>query len=878
MFMLLNRYKKYNASTFKTNQLLYEGFLILLLIGFKQLVAQTNLVSNGSFETYTACPTGGAQWNRCTNWNNVNSNLGIGLWGTPDYYTTCGTGNTSPPSVFSGTCNPRTGSSMMGLALFNTGIANAREYLACPLSCSMFPGNTYTVSFWLSNGTSGSPYSISNIGVCFSSGPLSQSGLGVISATPQCELTSTVFSTSWVQYTFTVSPTTVWNYLTFGSFKTDAQNNVTMARSSLGQPSGFYAYYFVDDIVVLTSSIANTVSLVSSASQPTSCFALGSATAIPSNTNVLVSYYWSPGGQTSGTVNNLASGVHTVTGSYQNSCGIGLAINTVSIQNPFTPIFSLTASAHTLCTNSTLTISANVLGGSPGPYSYAWFGTPGSSQFIVSNWVWGQHTFSATATGLNGCPVEATISILFLGSPGVLSLPIQTVCAGSAITLSASSIYAQNYIWSNSFTVPVISVSPSLSTVYTLTGSIGTCSTVSNVTVNVSPRPIPQISATNISCFAANNGSATASFTIGVPPYQISWNTFPIQTGSLVIGLGPGIYHAMVTDGLGCSSSQSFAINEPSILTLSATASPTLLCTGNTSWLNAVASGGTGPSYTYTWMNVGALSSYSVTQSASGIYIYTVQAKDGNGCSLQKTVSVEYNATPTLSVTGITTVCAAGTITISAFGAFTYQWNTGSQNSQISVTPSLTTAYTVTGTSAVGNCTSLAVHQVSIYPTPTLFVTGPAIACYGDLVTYSVTGALNYLWSSGMNGSIYGFTAGVTSNYSVTGYDAQGCQADTSFSLVVDECLGLKTFFAGNIISLGPNPVVDVLNLFGLNVYSAELIIVGIYNSNGSEMKTIESVAQSSELKIDVGELPEGLYFIKTSLYNKVYIGKFIKN
>ncbi len=50
--------------------------------GMGEATAQTNLVPNPSFETYTNCPNNGSQINYAFPWYSP-------TWGSPDYYNTC---------------------------------------------------------------------------------------------------------------------------------------------------------------------------------------------------------------------------------------------------------------------------------------------------------------------------------------------------------------------------------------------------------------------------------------------------------------------------------------------------------------------------------------------------------------------------------------------------------------------------------------------------------------------------------------------------------------------------------------------------------------------------------------------------------------------
>lgn len=231
-------------------------FLISVCLFFiSKFSGQTNLVPNSGFETNTQCPDYPGQINYATGWNNVNLVYANFTVGTPDYFHACGSAslgyNCVPPNTFAGTCSPRTGNGFAGTVLYNTGYSNYREYFSTQLTSPMNPGTTYTVSFWITNGSiPKSPLLIKNIGVNFSALPLTQSGWNLISLTPTYEITGYSGTTSWSQYTFTINPTTNWYYITLGNFRSDVTNApVSTYSGTVGAPSA-YAMYFWDDIEV----------------------------------------------------------------------------------------------------------------------------------------------------------------------------------------------------------------------------------------------------------------------------------------------------------------------------------------------------------------------------------------------------------------------------------------------------------------------------------------------------------------------------------------------------------------------------------------------------------------------------------------------------
>jgi uncharacterized repeat protein (TIGR01451 family) len=83
---------------------------------------------------------------------------------------------------------------------------------------------------------------------------------------------------------------------------------------------------------------------------------------------------------------------------------------------------------------------------------------------------------------------------------------------------------------------------------------------------------------------------------------------------------------------------------------------------------------------------------------------YTVNFTSTSGCLSGNCcpVIVNVNALPTISAGSNITACAGATSTLTATGTGTLLWNTGATTSTISVSPTLTTNYTVTLTSALG--------------------------------------------------------------------------------------------------------------------------------------------------------------------------------
>ncbi|MDP1803180.1 MAG: hypothetical protein Q8L81_17595, partial [Bacteroidota bacterium] len=145
---------------------------------------------------------------------------------------------------------------------------------------------------------------------------------------------------------------------------------------------------------------------------------------------------------------------------------------------------------------------------------------------------------------------------------------------------------------------------------------------------------------------------------------------------------------------------------------------------------------------TWNWIMPGGSPSSSILQNPTVTYAtpgtktITMNAGNqfGSGASISKTITIF--SVPGIAATSILT-CGGGSVTLSASGANNYTWSTGqtSQNITVSASNSITTNYTVTGTT--GGCSNSAIGSV-IIP----FVEVPSIC----LVTVDSLGDNNVIY------------------------------------------------------------------------------------------------------------------------------------
>ena len=166
----------------------------------------------------------------------------------------------------------------------------------------------------------------------------------------------------------------------------------------------------------------------------------------------------------------------------------------------------------------------------------------------------------------------------------------------------------------------------------------------------------------------------------------------------------------------------------------------------------------------------------------SGSYTLTATATQGP-CTTTDTASVEVTVLPTpeVSISGDSDICYGEENTLTVSGAGPYHWNTGSSASTITVSPSMSTTYSVSSTGQNG-CVGHADISITVHPLPVVTITGKSAVCAGESVNLKASGAATYVWNEG-SGS---YSPTHTTSYSVTGTDNYGCTATASFNVTVN--------------------------------------------------------------------------------------------
>ncbi|MEO6306164.1 MAG: gliding motility-associated C-terminal domain-containing protein, partial [Bacteroidia bacterium] len=152
-------------------------------------------------------------------------------------------------------------------------------------------------------------------------------------------------------------------------------------------------------------------------------------------------------------------------------------------------------------------------------------------------------------------------------------------------------------------------------------------------------------------------------------------------------------------------------------------------------------------------------------------------------------ISVNLNPTIT-AVPDATLVCSGTSVTIVSSGGVTYLVNPGALTGPvISVSPTVSTIYTITGITASG-CTASQTIAINVIPIPSVSaVASGTLLCSGGTFSLSASGATNYTWAPmGTLGSAVVTTAtNAVSVYTVFGESA-GCIGSATLAVLVIDC------------------------------------------------------------------------------------------
>ena len=301
---------------------------------------------------------------------------------------------------------------------------------------------------------------------------------------------------------------------------------------------------------------------------------------------------------------------------------------------------------------------------------------------------------------------------------------------------------------------------------------------------------------TNISCNGLSNGSAVTAISGGQSPFTYTLNGGSSQSTGTYSNLAEGSYTIQVTDAAGCTDTQPFTITEPSAVTLAFISDIDANCSGSDGSLTVSGGGGTG---TLHYSLNGGTSQTSATFGSLPGGIYTIQVVDDNGCSaaVQGTVGVVNNLTALLidnedvSCNGLNdgSVQLGGTGTPAPY-IYTLVGGTPQASNTFTGLDAGTYNYVVIDGNGCQDTVSVTITEPSA-----INVTGntPLSMCIGGSVSMNAqaTGGnapYTFTWNNSLpNGPSNTVSPATSTSYIVTAIDANGCSANTTIQVTVNQ-------------------------------------------------------------------------------------------
>ena len=376
-----------------------------------------------------------------------------------------------------------------------------------------------------------------------------------------------------------------------------------------------------------------------------------------------------------------------------------------------------------------------------------------SSNGTTTGDVWHQATFTVPTTALKNTPLRMRVLSEFNATSS--PQPCGTLPYGQAEDY-ALFIVGSNSIQTNSLSASAICSGTTLSVPFTANGVYNS----GNIfTAQLSNASGSFSSPVNIGTLSST-GSGTINATI--PTGTATGSGYLVR----VISSNPSVTGSQSTTVLSITNSVTPGIS------ISVGSGSSTICAGNTVSFNAIATnGGSNPQYQWkvNGNNVGTNSNtYSSNTLTNGQVVSCVLISNANCASptsaSSNNISMTVNALPTASIIGNNTICSGQSTTLTASGGTSYLWNTGATTAAINVSPTSTTTYSVTVTSAAG-CSSSTSRTVTVNTpvTPTFnaipsFCEGTAAPLLPSTSLNGIPGTWNPATISNVSSGNYLFT------------------------------------------------------------------------------------------------------------------------
>jgi hypothetical protein len=388
-------------------------------------------------------------------------------------------------------------------------------------------------------------------------------------------------------------------------------------------------------------------------------------------------FNWSNGATTEDLV-GVAEGLYSVTVTDANGCSATIGA-TVGVRYEL-----IVSSAVTNASCGVANGFANVtVSGGSGNYTYTWNTPSGGNSASINGLAAGSYT--VTVEDAAGCSTVENVVVNNISDMVLRGTVLNATCGSPASGVIAVQVSGGTapyiYAWSNGANTN--SISNLVAGTYCLTVTDGNgCNQISCYTISSSGNLAIAVSTTTATC-GENNGSATATASLGQAPYNYVWSNG--QVGATASNLNAGTYFVTATDASGCSAVQSVAVSEAGAPVVAIQATNNTCANGNTGAIDITLQGGVGP-FTFNWSN------RATTQNVTGLIngTYSVVVTDANGCIATAIATVSSPSALIVEAEAASVLCNGGNtgaidVTVNAGTApYTYLWSNGETTQDLS--------------------------------------------------------------------------------------------------------------------------------------------------------------------------------------------------
>ena len=437
-----------------------------------------------------------------------------------------------------------------------------------------------------------------------------------------------------------------------------------------------------------------------------------------------------------------------------------------------------------------------------GGVSYTWIPSIGLSDTSIANPIANPvvtTTYFVTVVDSLGCTGMDSVVVTVNPIPIIMISNDTTVCLGTCVQLISSG--GTNYNWnpgtglSDSTIFNPVACPLNTTNYYLALTDSNNC--MNNDSVMITINPAPTITTNNDT--AVCDGNCVQLNAVGgvsyvwTPATGLSNDTI---ANPLACPTATTTYVVTGTDANGCESTDTVTITVNPLPTVDAGVDQGICVAGS------VVIGGTptGPAgSTYNWTPNSTLDDSTLANPTATPIItttYTVTVTDPNGCSDFDVVTVIINPAPIVNAGTDTTICAGESIIIGGNptgpASASYNWTPSATLNDNTLanptaTPSVTTEYIVTVTDS-NNCVNTDSVTITVNPLPVITSSNDTSLCIGACYQLNASGGISYVWipATGLSNDTISNPMAcpiLTTNYVVTGTDANGC-FDTSATLV----------------------------------------------------------------------------------------------